>query len=211
MRHRLGRHRRCGSEKRLRPWRSSSSGETGGIGYPESGIPKSGISKSDKRVISKPKSEISNRTPGTRPPPLSGNDRFLWHPDFSTNRSTSVPISKHQGNRVHGDRAVRVRLGKSEIWNREFRNLRSRNRTSSLSQSRNQKSQIGPRGPGPSSFPATIDFCGPPDFSTNRSTSVEVPKVRFKFSDFGFEITSLSDFETPDFGISDSGFPIPPA
>jgi len=33
-----------------------------------------------------------------------------------------------------------------------------------------------------------------------------VPEVHFEFSDFGFEMTSLSDFKITDFGISDSEF-----
>jgi hypothetical protein len=36
-----------------------------------------------------------------------------------------------------------------------------------------------------------------------------VPEVQFEISDFGFEITSLSNFEIPDFLIPDFSFPIP--
>jgi hypothetical protein len=46
-------------------------------------------------------------------------------------------------------------------------------------------------------------------FSSNHAWQERVPEVRFEFSDFCFEITSLSDFTTPDFEIPDSGFPIP--
>jgi hypothetical protein len=37
---------------------------------------------------------------------------------------------------------------------------------------------------------------------------VGVPKVHFEISNFGFEVTSSSDFTTPDFGIPDSGISI---
>jgi hypothetical protein len=44
---------------------------------------------------------------------------------------------------------------------------------------------------------------------TTNSPGVRVPKVQLEIYVFGFEITSLSNFETPDFGIPDSGFSIP--
>jgi hypothetical protein len=43
-----------------------------------------------------------------------------------------------------------------------------------------------------------------------KAQRVKVPKVQFEISDFGFEMTSSSDFETRDFRISTYRFPISP-
>jgi hypothetical protein len=46
----------------------------------------------------------------------------------------------------------------------------------------------------------------PPYLSLSRFPPARVPEVHFELSVFCFELTSLSDFETPDFGISDLKF-----
>jgi hypothetical protein len=60
-----------------------------------------------------------------------------------------------------------------------------------------------------------VDSITRPNFKLNchlpghQHIPARVPEVHFEISDFGFEMTSLSGFKTPDFGIPDYRFPIP--
>ena len=107
-----------------------------GIENRESGIPKSGLSKSDELVISKQKLESSNWTLGTLSLPVFAKTVqpvptvSLRHPESVTKNVLPMSPNAHI------------------VWN-----------------------------PG----------------------RVKVPRVQFEISDFGFEMTSLSDFTTSDF------------
>ena len=57
---------------------------------------------------------------------------------------------------------------------------------------------------------ATIEV-GPENLSTHSSSERSVPNVRFKISNFRFEMTSLSDFEIPHFPDSQSVVATPAA